>query len=289
VFVVLPKKHKIISIVGSHSCGSTLLSRLLGESDGILNVGEILNLLAYMDSHDPNKEVLCSCKGNTDSCSLLGEVYRRDNLSRAANKLHHFRNIAKLLFLRATRNKQYHHFLRELDGFLQELCDSNNSEVIIEASKALPAVIILSHLPNFEISFVHIVRDPISMIGSWKEKKVKTYLSSGIFNWNVFNFAGGFLKFAGKPYLLVRYEDFVESPREILENITSHNLKEKRNFNFVQDTTANLTKPHHHLLGNSRKSQYGLIHIKTGEYHLGWFDKMIVRICSLYLMIRYRY
>ena len=77
---MINKKRKIISIVGSHSCGSTLLSRLLGESEGIVDVGEILNLLASIYRRNLGKKVLCSCNGDTDSCDLLTKVSEQNNL-----------------------------------------------------------------------------------------------------------------------------------------------------------------------------------------------------------------
>jgi len=278
--------HKIIFIGGTHSCGSTLLSRLLGECTGVVDVGELLRVLAREDG--TLDKVNCSCNGTLKTCYLLQKIQENERLRTQARKYLRIRNIMRLCLLRTIRDEEYHDFLQELSRFLNEICGEN--DVLVEDSKYPPAAVVLSHVPNFSTKLIHLTRNPVQSFASWKQKNVSHCFTKGVFMWNFNNFVNELVGGFSKNYKRIRYEDLVAEPKECVESILGFALPDHEvDCDFISGCTAWLSKSQHHLQGNNARSQQGKIQLKRREYDLNAVWRILVSVVTFPLQWHYNY
>ena len=197
----MSKPVPVIYIAGSSHSGSTLLDLLLGSHSAVESVGEAKKIPELLSRAAAGDSPLCTCQAELLRCPLWGEILTRDlgDLKRdaAANA-----DLFKLIL------------------------EKQGKSVVLDSSKTLGRALLLARSGLFAPVFVHLVRDSRAVVFSSKRKRMRQK-SRGH---GTFEIARGWQKLNARiprrigqktawPLLRVRYEDFTENPKSVLEKI----------------------------------------------------------------------
>lgn len=229
---------KVLYIAGWGRSGSTLLGDILGEIDGHFAVGE----LRYIWQRNLLEHRLCACGVPLPQCPVWSQILRQafgdlnrseiENLARLARRAR-TRHVPRMLVPRLGKGladglKEYRQVLASL---YRAIARVTGASVIVDTSKFPSYAWLLSTIDTIDLYVVHLVRDPRAVAFSWLRKKLQrdapgeTYISrhspvESTLLWDTWNLSTEqlFAKYPGR-YLLLRYEDFVRSPRSSVQHI----------------------------------------------------------------------
>ncbi|MBA3585654.1 MAG: sulfotransferase, partial [Gemmatimonadetes bacterium] len=149
--------------------------------------------------------------------------------------------------------------------------------------------------------FVHLIRDPRAV--AYSRQRVKSgphgppmrrfgafYVAS---RWVARNVASHLvrLRYGADRSLLVRYEDFVASPRSTVQTIAEFVGERPRRLPFLDERTARLGV-NHTVFGNPSRFEMGTVKLRldeewrTGQRRMDW---LVATLVSLPLLRRYGY
>jgi hypothetical protein len=225
---------KILCITGWCRNGSTIIGNVLNEIPGFFHVGEIHFL--WKNSAGDGANNLCGCRKPLTECELWSEVLatgrppgvspaehvatvRRRQLAhvrtrhtwRVLNRGLHCDGIRAHADLMATT----YHAAARLAG----------ANVIVDTNKIPGESTLLPHLDGVEPYFVHLVRDPRAVAGSWSDWKQYAYPMSASRTtayWHGFNTASqAILRRYPDRSMFLRYEDFIADPSAGIDRLLS--------------------------------------------------------------------
>ncbi len=260
-FLVKNKKMKIIFILGSGHCGSTLLDIVLSLNNEIFGLGEIGNI---------NKNSVCSCGESLDGCSIWSKINfgNYDFL-----KIYRFKkdfvfnknNFISLKNKKIIKNRE--EIIRQNEKIYENILKISQSSIIIDSSKDIHRFEFLMQSDKIEPSILHIVRDGRAVAWSYYKKYKKCFRY--ILKWGLENLKIEILKRRYKaPFIFVSYNEFTNNPELVLKNI----LK-KLNLNNYNLDLKNI-KVGHQISGNRMRFNKN-IEIKEDE---DWKINMPLRI-----------
>jgi hypothetical protein len=285
-------KVKVLYIAGWGRSGSTILGRVLGQVEGFFLVGE----LRYVWDRGLIENRLCSCGLPFMECSLWQEVVTQtlgNNDHASAEALVDLRErelrtrhilltpTLKGLQSRVAKMEKYpgaverlYHAVRHVSG----------GSVIVDTSKFPSYGFVLQNLPSIELYVLHLVRDPRAVAYSWESRrKVKLdkdgsnklmtphgFAKSSLV-WGEWNLAiENLRRHEPDRYMLLRYEDFVASPRSSVKRILGFLGEDQAELPFNSEREARLGVPHT-FSGNPDRFRGGIVKIRPDET---WKRKM---------------
>jgi hypothetical protein len=222
---------KVLYILGSARCGSTVLSNILGEMPGVFSAGEIRFL---WERAARGRE--CGCGQPASSCEVWsralmageqvgGSPATGDPIAwqREAVKLRHTWGILR----GGSTSSSLRNYLGSMGAVLADIAASQGSEVIVDASKRPSNGAALTRVPGITPYFLHLVRDPRAVAYSRSKPKpgpggglAKRSLWDSVLHWNATNAAGDAVRRAApERSLLLRYEDLVQEPVSAVASI----------------------------------------------------------------------
>ncbi len=231
------QRMKVIYIAGCGRSGSTLLGRMLGQLDGGLYVGEMRKLWTWC--FEPGW--LCSCGDAFRDCSFWEKVFGlayggwdvvpHQRAVLIQQKIDRARYLPFLLS--KSGNRLLKTRIHSLTEILQPLYDAiktvSGAEFIVDASKDPTYAMILASMRNIDLRVVHLVRHPCGVVWSMMKKRRREDVQGGTIYmggstlwkaaayWTVWNRVFMHQIFSGA--LVIRYEDVVEAPRDMLARI----------------------------------------------------------------------
>jgi hypothetical protein len=283
------KTRKLIYIGGWGRSGSSILANVLGSHCDSASVGE----LRYLWNRGLLEDKRCGCGENVSRCSYWNGVLSDSEL-KISDKF------AEDLVGHVGSGATWHQLLCMLTGglnryrarnaeFLQALREIYSSaareadvDVLIDASKTPPYAVNLLDNPDFEVHFIHLVRDPRAVAFSWSRKR-RTEEVSGEYlpqysafksslYWLVFNALGlWFDERKDCSYLMVRYEDFCDHPAPTVEKILAHCGVQMTGRMCWRSEHTPVVSPQHSISGNPSRFKVGEIVI---EPDVEWQKKM---------------
>lgn len=172
----------------------------------------------------------------------------------------------------------------DLQGKLYKaVSKASGAAVIVDSSKHPAYAYTLGLLDFVELYIVHLVRDPRGCAFSWMIRHEHTYpwierlpalgTIKSAFHWNFAN-AATRLVFHGieKRYLMVRYEDFVAQPRDVVLSILDLVDERDSDLSFLSQHSVML-KPVHGVSGNRARFRTGMVELKLDEKWKTAMDK----------------
>jgi len=287
------RKIKVLYIAGMGRSGSTLLARLLGELDGVLNVGEAARYL--FNTTMMSRDLPCGCGSKVSECAFWKDIVPKidTDMQRFCTDFVRIRRFPLLISpvkSPAVREKEKK-LLSAIEALYVAVTEHSGCEVIIDSSKNPSNAYILSKVPNVELSVVHLVRDPRGVVSS--SSRPKGYLQRRpplkvALWWLAYNLPAELLRTCAERYWLVRYEDFVQYPKDIVGEIASQVRGKVVEANFLNGTQAQINLQHV-LAGNPAKSTQGPLKIEAQKWELPRFMRLLVTLLTLPLLYRYRY
>jgi hypothetical protein len=231
---VPPKKQKLVYILGTGRCGSTIFEILMGSHPNIQATGEFhgLPFPKWMPG------TVCACGKTYNLCpfwSHVTEEYRNyvdfDQQLRSQERFEYYRCLPRTVTHRILGTKELRVHTRGMSDLIRVVAACSGKEVVTDSSKSAARgyMYALARSESFDVYFVHLVRDGQGYLYA------KTALPDGAgygkervlfppwvlsLHWVIPNLLGMLL--CGRPrnrYLRIRYEDLVAHPAETLERV----------------------------------------------------------------------
>ncbi len=159
---------------------------------------------------------------------------------------------------------------------------------------------LLGLLPQLEVFFIHLIRDPRAVAYSWSVPKPQPgpypmrrigAIKSTLL-WNLWNIAAEQMQHRDpERFLRVRYEDFVLQPRAIMEDILQLLRERPSSLPFVSDRAVTLG-PNHTLRGNPCRFQTGNVDLTEDlrwKTQMKRRDQWMTLLLAWPLALRYGY
>jgi Sulfotransferase family len=296
-------KNKIIYITGAGRSGSTLLDIILGKNKDVVSVGELINLT---NQGWINNEY-CSCGKRVKECEfwqcIRGNITDEDiaKYNRIRAGFIKLKYIIDIIFIRGHEAGIDYQLYNKINTIIiDNIYKCSNKHIIIDSSKnPTRALSLIKGINNNEFFIIHLVRDVRGYVwsnlksfnkdikgGVQTDFKPRSILSS-IIRWNFTNIASEIVK-RRTNYVTIRYEDFVNNPKDVLEDISSFT-----GVNFCQDLKSlnKIIIERHTVAGNRLRMQKDISIKQDVEWkeNLSNFQKCYIYLFSILLMKKYSY
>ncbi|HVQ86806.1 MAG TPA: glycosyltransferase [Actinomycetes bacterium] len=270
----------VLYIGGQGRSGSTLLERAIGQFDGLVSVGEVVHL--WRRGLRGNET--CGCGKPFHTCEFWSAVGDEafggwDKLdAEAAVELRYAVDRTRYvpLMMRpglapfyARRHAEY---IDRLGSLYRAMSKVSGAKVIVDSSKHASYALLLAATPGIDLRLLHVVRDSRAVAHAWS-RVVERPEAQGIpmptygpvkaaAMWDVQN---AIMQGLGNrlPYRRVRYEDFVESPKDSLLDVLSFVSQDHdaSTLGFLDGETVELAASHT-VAGNPMRFTTGKVDIK---------------------------
>lgn len=302
---MMTEKQRVVLIVGYGRSGSTLLDRLLGQTDGFVSVGEFYWLWRWGLMNNE----LCACGSPIRDCTFWRQVLHQAFGGMDAIDLDRIISLQKATegrrympqALMPGRRRVVSEYLDILARLYSAVSAVSGAEVVVDSSKFAARGYLLTRSSEVDLHIVHVVRDSRAVAYSWSRRvrrpevkralmPVKPAWYSAI-AWSVANASAGALGSLHPRYILCRYEDLARRPGREIRRILRWMGMAERAAKVVSGRRAMLG-PTHMVAGNPMRFRLGAV---TVAPDLEWrrqmpgADRAIVEAISLPLLLRYGY
>jgi Sulfotransferase family len=309
----LPGAPKILFLMGTSRCGSTVLDNILGEIDGFFTGGEIRFLWERIlqGRH-------CGCGARFVDCPIWSGIIqegsgeqspeewaeRVNQSQRGSARLKHTLRLVRTSARRAASKEHLGFFLETMERLYEITARSTGARVIVDSSKRPSNGALLHLMRNVDPFIVHLVRDPRAVTYSQAQvkqnpdrqipgKMPQTGTIESMVHWNATNTSAELVRARhGKSRsLLIRYEDFVAKPRQVVQKILNLIREPHSEPPFIEADTVEL-RPNHTVSGNPSRFQAGTVRIRSDERWIAGLssrDAMMTSALGAPLILKYRY
>jgi hypothetical protein len=212
---------RVLFVAGSGRSGSTLVTNVLGQAEGVFAAGE----LRYLWQRGAVEDRPCGCGQSFAECPVWTRVMKRLDAEPAAvvadlgGRLR-MRRLPAMLWRRRV----------EAHPAVAALYAALGSDLVVDSSKLPPYGLLVDGLPGVETRVLHLVRDPRATAFSWRRRRgldgpddpalmSRPPVAKAALLWLVWNATAALLWRRSGRYLRVRYEDFVADPAGVTARI----------------------------------------------------------------------
>ena len=232
---------RILFIGGAGRSGSSVLERILDQSDHLAAYGEIDKLFWHLESFD--KRQLCGCGEPFQDCAFWRrvvtasfgsmEAFDPAALGRERDRVAN-RRYLKPLFLGIASDdyrRRAEAFAVKVRRFYEALAAASGHRIIVDSSKDPIWAAFLLRYTDFRIHFLHLVRHPGAVAYSWQrvrqrpeitwEKRMMNVIAARVVanRWLKVNLLCCALRPRAHRALGLTYERFAAAPKESLRAI----------------------------------------------------------------------
>lgn len=288
-------KTKLIYILGPGHCGSTLLSRLLGEVPGFFNAGEAgYNLFAKV--REETQSTPCGCGQSAGQCAFWTDII--SGVSPEVQQYWRRTKWLRLHFLWWSLRRMWRPREEGADigstmaATYAEIRNKADCKAIVEASKSAIMAALLSKSPDLELYLIHLVRHPYGLVSSFgrPESGIPTMsLPECILKTWWLEYTGfEIVKRRACWYRTILYEEFVKNPRTVVGDLVEEINGSRMELPFQQGEWATLGAQHD-LEGNPRVPRSGRLVIQRRDDGLHRWTRSVVWLTTFPLLWRYGY
>ncbi len=284
-----PPRLKVLYIAGNGRSGSTLLDSILGQLAGFFAVGEVRQI--WDEGIVENR--LCGCGMPVQECEVWREVLDHLGMQEPLDDGRHIGRLREQLaqtkqlipmFVAPDRYRcrtvtGLEEFLDATSKLYKAIAQVTHCEIIVDSSKWPTYSFLLDLLPDIDVYVLHLVRDPRACAFSWTRGKetepgksigTQSTLRSTAY-WVVWNPAIRYLwSRRTNRYRFLRYEDFVENPRQTIQSIVDFVGSPASQLPFSDDQTVIMVKTHA-ISGNPTRFAKGAVRLALDDE---WHNKM---------------
>lgn len=212
---------RVLFVAGSGRSGSTLVTNVLGQADGVFAAGE----LRYLWQRGAIEDRPCGCGQRFAECPVWSRVMRQAPSDPSAvvaflGQRLRMRRLPAMLWRRRV----------EAHPAIPALYAALGDDLVVDSSKLPPYGLLLDGLPGLDVRVLHLVRDPRATAFSWRRRKgldgpddkalmSRPPVAKAALLWLVWNATAALLWRRSGRYLRVRYEDFVADPAAVTTRI----------------------------------------------------------------------
>lgn len=230
--MTLSQPLRVLFIGGYVRSGSTLLDRILGETPGVVSLGEVRDVW----SEGLIKNRRCGCGEAFRGCDYWATVLEKafgptgpdvDLMRWLQDRVDRWWRLPTLS--RDSTTPELREYANALSAIYRSVADHTGASMVVDSSKGVSHGYVLRHLePGIEVRVLHLLRDPRAAAYSWQRQKINPGAGRGMdgwpawrtaIEWGCTNAGVAALRRFGMPYLRVRYEDLMSDPRATLDRI----------------------------------------------------------------------
>jgi hypothetical protein len=303
----------VLYLGGLGRSGTTVLERVVGQLPGTCSVGEVVHLWQRGVLDDET----CGCGEPFSACRFWTEVghrafggwsptlaHRMRDLQRRVDRTRHV-PLWALPRVPGRRQRERQEYAEVFVRLYRAIAEVSGAPVVIDSSKHSSLAFCLRGAPGLDLRVVHVVRDSRGVAYSWTKEVRRPESDAGedlmtryspsqsCALWTGHNLSFAVLRLLGTPVRLLRYEDFVGSPRRRVGELAdfAELPAADRWGGFVDDSTVDLT-PSHTVAGNPVRFRSGPLTLRQDD---AWRDRLprrrrlLVTLLTLPLLARYGY
>jgi sulfotransferase family protein len=289
---------KVVYVLGAARSGTSLLTSLLGELDGVFAAAEMRILWKEHQSR------LCGCGAPIAECPVWGEVVR------AAKAESGLDDPGQFMMLQAATTRIRHlpqrlirgaigqadTYLRVMESMYLSLSEASGAGVIVDSSKSPAEAVLLDSSRSTLTYLIHVVRDPRGVAYSWERvgrqspAKRKSALKSAA-TWVASN-AAAELAMSAHPVerrIRVKYEDYVIDPAATLAKVARLVGIDPGKMDFLRGSAPRVSR---HMVGGNALRFVEIVTLNPDtewHYHLPASRAALVVAATFPLFVRYGY
>lgn len=300
----------VLFLAGLGRSGTTLLERAVGETPGVVALGEVVHLWHRGLLGDE----LCGCREPFSRCPFWREVGERAfggweavdarEVLRLRARVDRTRFVPELAGRAPSRRLRadvaaYTSSYRRLYEAAAEVA---GAEVVVDSSKHTSLAFCLRHDPAVRLRVVQCVRDSRGVAHSWARQVQRPEARGGAdlmtrygpvraaVMWDAHNLALELLARRGVPVHRLRYEDFLRAPRDAVQELLTLAGASGRP-DHVGASAVHLS-PAHTVAGNPMRFLTGTVELR---HDVAWrsqmpvADRRVVEALTAPLLAHYRY
>ena len=273
----------VLYVGGMGRSGSTILERLIGQIDGVCNLGEVV----FLADRGVRENQRCGCGQLFSDCPFWTEVGARafggwdaidvDRMDHLYRTVDDVRYTPRMLLPRSTvdfdrRRAEYTNFFRRLYSAAASV---SGAAVVVDSSKQTSLAYALSHEDGIGLRLLHLVRDPRGVAYSWTrrvrrpeitdhEEFMPLYRPSYMAAlWSGHNLLLAALRLRGVATYRLNYEQFTADPRGALRSVARFLGRPEVTLDFVGADNRTVTLgAAHSVAGNPMRFQTGDVAVR---------------------------
>jgi Sulfotransferase family len=294
---------EVLYVVAHSRSGSTLLARALGQLPAAISVGEIRHLWRRgLVENQP-----CGCGEPFSSCPFWSSVIRRAygtvppaQAERMAALVHAADRVWRMPLRREAAGRAEQPTVRHaLMPLYEGIRDAASGATVVDSSKSPGYAYLLASMPGLRLRLIHLVRDCRGVAfsrlrrvqrGELAVRSERGLVARTAIEWAAVNTLAERLG-RRHPYLLLRYEDFVQHPHETLGRIAQFAELPSSPMPFLEADRLHLSADHT-VSGNQMRFDSGWLPLRADEEwrsRLGRIDAGILRYLGGGGLVRYGY
>jgi hypothetical protein len=260
---------RVLYVAGVPHCGSTIISNVLGQADGVFHGGELRYLPWRLAEDRP-----CGCGEPLSRCPVWSKVVARmqdkgvqpkDLTTWPGNW--YARDVPAMLLRERRESPPLDDLHRSLSALYTAIAEETGCRVIVDSSKAPAWGRLVERAPGIDLHVLHVVRDPHASGYSWQRAENEQNPNPVRFGliWSIWNaeIEALWRRHPGR-YLAVRYEDFVAEPKPTIERILSFAGETPGALPFADEGTVELA-PTHTVAGHRTRFDAGRVALKADD------------------------
>lgn len=282
---------RVLFVAGSGRSGSTLVTNVLGQAEGVFAAGE----LRYLWQRGAVDGRPCGCGQSFAECPVWTRVMKEVDADPAAvaatlRRGLRMRSLPRMLL---RRRIDPHPAIPALYAAL------GGDGLVVDSSKLPPYGLLVDGLPGVEMRVLHVVRDPRAAAFSWRRRRgldgpgdaslmSRPPVAKSALLWLVWNTTAALLWRRSGRYLRVRYEDFVADPAAVTRRIASFAGVPAPD---VDGSTVHLA-PTHAVAGNPSRHRTGDVAVVADDEWVSGLSRpayALVTAITAPLLWRWRY
>lgn len=298
---------KVLYVLGRGRSGSTVFANVLGELDGFFSGGEIRS---FWDPVVVNGST-CGCGAAIRECPVWAHALSRlsdvdiEQVSKWQREIVKERSTYRLLsYHRSGRWLTLERYANVMGRLYNALSEVTGAKVIVDSSKRPSYAAFLRNVPGINPHYIHLVREPRASAYSWRSRHYESSKGGGqkvtrrgafdsTLRWDLLNLGSDAIIRRSLPnqVLRIRYEDFVDAPRQHVDLARVLVDEPAGPSPFVDDHTVQL-RPNHNIAGNPSRFVTGTLHLEDkGEWRLAQtrMDRWVTTAVALPFLRRYGY
>jgi Sulfotransferase family len=225
------ERYKLLYILGSGHCGSTLLDLLLNRHHEIMALGEIHKVKKYIDiangnisSISPSKEDRRKWRETGDAHSLDTPFWQQikklyEDVSGSSFDQLDLRCIGKWSNIRSWQAKEIESWARPNEILFSCVHQVSGARILTDSSKFPHRLYLLQQSGLFDIRVIHLQRNGCAVVNSYLRKHadfrtcLRLWVAPALLAYYLRR------KFARNAWLQIRYEDLANRPVETLKTV----------------------------------------------------------------------
>lgn len=276
----------VVYIGGMGRSGSTLLERLLSQLRGCVAVGE----LRYLWYEDPTV-ARCGCGRLLAECGFWREASTKSGipftpacfqemlaLQKHVDRLRYLPHMLARPLAGQNYSRRFEQYTETLRRIYYAACEVGDGQVIVDSSKDISMLYLLTQMNDVRLRLLHLVRDSRAVAYSWTKTVVRPHIVNQVTYMNKYSPAWSSADWLYRntlteaargrvsSYLRLRYEDLIADPRGTLRLAADFMGLPDADLSFIgPDKEVYLRRETHTLVGNPMKFMPGGLQLRLDD------------------------